>query len=247
DGKIGNAIPYAEDNRHLVVCMERGIYDLDTDNQGWTLLSELVNPPVPTRFNDGKCDAVGRLWTGTMPRTVDFKRPPDGGASLYSYSKGRLSLKASQMSLSNGIAWTSDNRTMFHNDSFPGTTCVYDFDLDTGSISNRRVLVEFRTLPDYKELGLPDGMTIDVNNKLWIVCFEAGSVIQVDPETAKILTRVQLPTKYTTSCCFGGKNYDVLYVTSASMFSDAPLPADGLLYQVTELGVKGKAPFGFAG
>ncbi|KAG0418135.1 hypothetical protein HPB47_005110 [Ixodes persulcatus] len=145
------------------------------------------------------------------------------------------------------MAWTSDHRTMFHNQSIPGTTYVYDFDQNTGDLSNRRILVEFRTTPEYKDLGVPDGMTVDANNKIWMVCFGAGSVIQVDPETAKILTRVQLPTKYPQSCCFGGKNYDVLYVTSVSHFSKTPVPADGLLYQLTELGAKGKETFEFAG
>ncbi|CAN8005138.1 unnamed protein product [Ixodes pacificus] len=247
DGLIGNVIPYAQDNRQLMVCMEKGVYRLDTDTLNQTLLAELVDSSEPTRFNDGKCDAAGRLWAGTMPRILNFQKLPQGGHHLYSYSKGRLSLKASEMSLSNGITWTSDNRTMFHNDSFPGRTSVFDFDLDTGAISNRRVFVEFKSTLEYRDLGSPDGMTIDVNNKLWMVCFGSGFVIQVDPETAEILTKVQLPTKYTTSCCFGGENYDVLYVTSASLFSSAPLPSDGLLYQVTELGVKGKAPFEFAG
>ncbi|CAN7951449.1 unnamed protein product [Ixodes pacificus] len=90
-------------------------------------------------------------------------------------------------------------------------------------------------------------MTIDVNDKIWMACFGVGSVIQVDPETAKILNTVKVPAKYTTSCCFGGQNYDVLYVTSASFMKDATQPGDGLLYQVTELGVKGKAAFEFAG
>ncbi|KAL1442982.1 hypothetical protein MTO96_046150, partial [Rhipicephalus appendiculatus] len=112
---------------------------------------------------------------------------------------------------------------------------------------NRRVVAEFRVTPGYEQLGHPDGMTIDVNDKLWIACFAAGAVVQVDPETAKVLTKVNFPAKYTTSCCFGGKNYDTLYVTSASFPPDATRPEDGLLFQVTELGVKGKAAFEFAG
>ncbi|KAG0418137.1 hypothetical protein HPB47_005112 [Ixodes persulcatus] len=196
-GLIGNVIPYAQDNRQLMVCMEKGVYRLDTDTLHQTLLAELVDSPEPTRFNDGKCDAAGRLWAGTMPRIVNFEKLPQGGHHLYSYSKGRLSLKASEMSLSNGITWTSDNRTMtmFHNDSFPGRTSVFDYDLDTGAISNRRVLVEFKSTPEYRDLGIPDGMTIDVNNKLWMVCFGAGSVIQVDPETGNTdMTSCSVPS-----------------------------------------------------
>lgn len=65
--------------------------------------------------------------------------------------------------------------------------------------------------------------------------------------SAKILTKIKMPAKYTTSCCFGGKNYDVLYVTSASFLPDATGPDDGLVFQVTDLGAKGRAPYEFAG
>ncbi|KAL1480494.1 hypothetical protein MTO96_050978, partial [Rhipicephalus appendiculatus] len=70
---------------------------------------------------------------------------------------------------------------------------------------NRRVLVDFNKTPGFQELGLPDGMTIDVNDKIWMACFEGSAVIQIDPETAKILTKIEFPAKYTTSCCFGGR------------------------------------------
>ncbi|XP_042142554.1 putative sugar lactone lactonase YvrE isoform X2 [Ixodes scapularis] len=178
DGEIGNLIPYTEDNRKLMVCMNNGVYKLDLDTGAQTLLAEMFgpDPPVRSRINDGKCDAMGRLWAG-----------------------------------------------------------------------NRHVFIDFKITPGYENLGLPDGMTTDVNDKIWMACFGSGSIIQVDPETAKILNTIKFPTKFTTSCCFGGKNYDVLYVTSASSLSDSPQPADGLLYQVTELGTRGKAAFEFAG
>ncbi|KAM7295308.1 regucalcin-like [Ixodes scapularis] len=249
DGEIGNLIPYVEDNRKLMVCMESAIYKLDLDTRDQTLLEEMLDPdcPVRTRINDGKCDAKGRLWAGTMPREVDIENSVRGKNNFYCFSKGKVTLKMPQISLSNGITWTSDNRTMFYNDSIPGKTYVFNFDVDTGDISNRRVFIDFTTTPGYENLGLPDGMTIDVNDKIWMACFGVGSVIQIDPETAKILNTVKVPAKYTTSCCFGGQNYDVLYVTSASFMKDATQPGDGLLYQVTELGVKGKAAFEFAG
>ncbi|CAN8005136.1 unnamed protein product, partial [Ixodes pacificus] len=224
------------------------LYKLDLDTREQTLLAEMLDPdsPVRTRINDGKCDAKGRLWAGTMPR-VFHKKNARGVNNFYCYSKGKVTLKMPQISLSNGIAWTSDNRSMFYNDSIPGTTYAFDFDLDTGDISNRRVFIDFNRTPGYEHLGFPDGMTMDVNDKIWMACFGFGSVIQIDPETAKILNTIKVPAKYTTSCCFGGKNYDVLYVTSVSFIGDATHPADGFLYQVTELDVKGKAAFEFAG
>ncbi|XP_077496453.1 regucalcin-like isoform X2 [Amblyomma americanum] len=247
--EIGNLIPYAEDNRKLMVCMGNGVYRLDLDTKEKTLLTEMLDKdsPVPTRINDGKCDAVGRLWAGTMPLKVNIEGMAQGKNNLWSFSKGQLKHKLDKISISNGITWTANNRTMFYNDSVPGKTYAFDYDLASGEISNQRVLADFSVTPGYQQLGIPDGMTIDVNDKIWLTCFSAGSVVQIDPETAKVLTRIRFPAKYTTSCCFGGKNYDTLYVTSASFLPDASGPDDGMLFQVTGLGVKGKAAFEFAG
>uniref|UniRef100_A0A224YL22 Calcium-binding protein n=1 Tax=Rhipicephalus zambeziensis TaxID=60191 RepID=A0A224YL22_9ACAR len=232
--------------------MGRGVYRLDLDTMKKTLLTEMLDEesPVPTRINDGKCDAVGRLWAGSMPvkiDTVDVVGMVRGKANLWSFSKGQLKHKLGNVSLSNGITWTADNRTMFYNDSLPGTTYAFDYDIASGDISNKRILLDFKETPGFQELGHPDGMTIDVNDKVWLTCCLSGLVLQVDPETAKILTKVSFPTKYTTSCCFGGRNYDTLYVTSANFPPDATQHEDGLLYQVTGLGVKGRAAFEFAG
>lgn len=252
ENEIGNLIPSAEDNRKLVVCMGHGVYRLDLDTKEKTLLTEMLDKesPVPTRINDGKCDAAGRLWAGSMPvkiDPVDIESIVRGKNNFWSFSKGQLKHKLDKVNLSNGIAWTADNRTMFYNDSVPGATYAFDFDVASGDISNKRVLLDFKATPGFQELGLPDGMTIDVNDKIWLACCLSGLVLQVDPETAKVLTKVSFPTKYTTSCCFGGRNYDTLYVTSGNFPADATQPEDGLLYEVTELGAKGKAAFEFAG
>ncbi|KAH9363935.1 hypothetical protein HPB48_015046 [Haemaphysalis longicornis] len=228
--------------------MERGIYRFDLDTQKKTLLTEVSDPlsTVKTRLNDGKCDALGRLWTGSLPTALWVDIIPEKN-NFWSFSKGRLEHKLDKISLSNGITWTSDNRTMFYVDSIPKQIYAFDFDLNAGNIRNRRLLADFRSTPGYQGLGLPDGMTIDVNDKIWLTCFEGSGVIQIDPETAKILTKIDLPTKYTTSCCFGGPNYEDLYVTSASFLPESKKAEDGLLFRVTGLGVKGKAAYEFAG
>ncbi|KAH7975620.1 hypothetical protein HPB52_003716 [Rhipicephalus sanguineus] len=241
EGDIGNVIPFAGDNRQLALCMEHGLYRLDLGTRQKHLLVEMLDPesPVKSRLNDGKCDALGRLWTvqNLIPEKNNF----------WCYSKGQLEHKLDGVTISNGITWTNNNRIMFYDDSVPGQIYAFDFDLAAGEIRNRRVLVDFNKTPGFQELGLPDGMTIDVNDKIWMACFEGSAVIQIDPETAKILTKIDFPAKYTTSCCFGGENYDVLYVTTASFRPDAKKPEDGRLYRITELGVKGRAAYEFAG
>ncbi|XP_037498910.1 regucalcin [Rhipicephalus sanguineus] len=248
EGHIGNVIPFAEDNHRLALCMERGLYRLDLGTREKQLLVEMhdAQSPVKSRLNDGKCDALGRLWTGSMPSTGVLNLIPEK-SNFWCYSKGQLEHKLDGVTISNGITWTNDNKIMFYGDSVPGLIYAFDFDLAVGEIRNRRVLVDFNKKPGFQELGLPDGMTIDVNDKIWVACFGGSAVIQIDPETAKILTKIDFPAKYTTSCCFGGKNYDVLYVTTASFNPDAKRPENGRLYRVTELGAKGRAAYEFAG
>ncbi|XP_029824621.4 regucalcin [Ixodes scapularis] len=249
DGFVGNAIPCAQDGRQVVACVNTGIYKVDLDSRAKTLLTQVDdrNAAVKCAFSDGKCDAMGRLWAGTMPKERGTNEPFGKVCSLYCYSKGKVRSTLPQVSASSGIAWTSDDKTMYFNDSVPGKTYAFDYDLKTGTIQNRQLLIDFKSTFGYCDCGVPNGMTCDVNDKIWMTCFGTGTVLQIDPETAKILTRISLPTKCTTSCCFGGKDYDVLYVTSGSSDPEVTGPDDGMLYQITELGAKGSAPFEFIG
>nr|XP_054925278.1 regucalcin-like isoform X2 [Dermacentor andersoni] len=199
EGDLGNVIPFAQDNRKLALCMEHGLYRLDLDTHQRELLVEMLDPKstVQSRLNDGKCDALGRLWTGSMPSTGVQNLIPKKN-NFWCYSKGTLKHKLNGVTLSNGVTWTTDSRVMFYGDSVPGLIYAFDFDIAAGEIT-------------------------------------------------KILTKISFPAKYTTSCCFGGENYDVLYVTTASFRPDATRAEDGLLFRVTELGAKGKAAYEFGG
>ncbi|XP_036602182.1 regucalcin-like isoform X2 [Trichosurus vulpecula] len=112
--------------------------------------------------------------------------------------------------------------------------------------ANRRLLYKLE-----EEESMPDGMCIDIEGKLWVACIDAGRVIRVDPETGKRLQTVKMPTPRITSCCFGGKDYSELYVTSASDgLSQEELKREshaGEIFKVTGLGVKGIPQYSFAG
>ncbi|KAM4905812.1 regucalcin isoform 2-T2 [Sylvia borin] len=102
-----------------------------------------------------------------------------------------------------------------------------------------------------KEESIPDGMCIDTEGKLWVACYDGGRVIRLDPETGKRLQTVKLPVDKTTSCCFGGKDYSEMYVTSASDGMDkewlSRQPQAGGVFKITGLGAKGVPPYPFAG
>uniref|UniRef100_A0A2I2Z0W8 Regucalcin n=1 Tax=Gorilla gorilla gorilla TaxID=9595 RepID=A0A2I2Z0W8_GORGO len=102
-----------------------------------------------------------------------------------------------------------------------------------------------------KEEQIPDGMCIDAEGKLWVACYNGGRVIRLDPVTGKRLQTVKLPVDKTTSCCFGGKNYSEMYVTCARDGMDPEgllrQPEAGGIFKITGLGVKGIAPYSYAG
>ncbi|KAK7089812.1 regucalcin-like [Littorina saxatilis] len=213
-------------------------------NTGMVSTVQEVDGDTGNRFNDGKCDAKGRLWAGTMGPELHGKGFEPEAGSLYCLDVDRsIEKKVSKVHISNGLAWTDDNKTFYYIDSVPRKVYAYDFDLETGAISKKRTAVDFA--PYSKEThGLPDGMTIDTDGKLWVACYGAAAVFKVDPETGKILQKIDIPAKETTSVCWGGKNLDELYVTCA-LVNLSPeefktkYPLAGSIFKVTGTGSKG--------
>lgn len=228
-----------------VIGLGRSLAFLDWNTATVQKLVE-VEQGTKNRFNDAKCDASGRLWAGTMGHESEPAKPERQMGSLYSFSKDHVLKKhVDKIDISNGLAWSLDNQTMFYIDSLPRKVFAFDFDVTDGNISNQRTAVDFNT-STVEELGYPDGMCIDVEGKLWVACYNAGKVIRFDPETAKQLQTVNFPAKRITSCCFGGQNYDELYVTCGKTgltddeFSNQQ-PLAGSIFKVTGLGVHGSS------
>lgn len=207
DKMIGALIPTNEQGK-LLAALTDGLYIIDAE----TVEQEfLVNPETntdQTRFNDGKCDRSGRFWVGTMDLEED--RPL---GNLYCLDKElNLEEKVKDVKISNGLAWSLDNKKMYYIDSPTKKVFAFDYDLETAEISKRRVIIKFA-----EGEGVPDGMTIDNQGKLWIAHFGGAQVSRWDPETGKKIDKVELPVSNVTSCAFGGKNMDELYMTTASV------------------------------
>jgi sugar lactone lactonase YvrE len=146
------------------------------------------------------------------------------------------------VTISNGIVWTADKKTMYYNDTPNGTVDAFDYNDKTGEISNRRVAIR---IP--RGGGGPDGMTIDADGNLWVALWGSGTVGKFDPRTGEQLQKVIVPAQNVSSCAFGGKDLDILYITTARAWvSDQKLkefPLSGGLFSVKP-GVKGvKAEF----
>ena len=150
----------------------------------------------------------------------------------------------SDVSVSNGMAWSLDWTKMYYIDSPTRKIYRFDYNEETGDLTNRETTIDFK---EDKTHGLPDGMTIDSEGKIWVAEFHGGCVCRWDPATGEMLQRIPIPALKTTSCCFGGPNYDTLFVTSCSMgYTPEELekknPEAGFIFAVTGLGVKGMPP-----
>jgi sugar lactone lactonase YvrE len=199
-------------NDKFLVALRGGFACLDPETGELTRIADPEADLSGNRFNDGKCDPQGRLWAGTM-----VEHGPWGGASLYCLDTD-LSVRKmlDRVTTSNGLTWSRDSRRFFYIDTPTHQVVVFDFDPASGEITNRRLVVE---IP--RELGSPDGMTIDEEDHLWIALWGGSSVIRVNPTGGKIEYRITLPADAVTSCAFGGPGLDELYITTACVGLDA--------------------------
>ncbi|UXP30938.1 SMP-30/gluconolactonase/LRE family protein [Reichenbachiella agarivorans] len=233
--RIGTIVP-ATDGR-AVLALQDGIYYYDLDS---SKLDLIVSPEAEIsnmRFNDGKCDPSGRLWVGSM-----HLDQIDDAAALYKIdSSGNSIQMLDSVTISNGIAWSADKKTMFYIDTPDGKVRVFDYDDATGTISNERYMM------DFSEYGYPDGSTIDAEDNLWVCLWNGGKVLRIDTKTGTISGQIHVPAHNITSCAFGGKNLDSLFITSARVDMRASeldaMPLSGSVF-VAVPGVKGvKASF----
>ena len=168
------------------------------------------------RFNDGKCDPAGRLWAGTM--AIDESH---AAGTLYClYPDLSVHRKVPGVSVSNGIDWSLDHRTMYYVDSPTRRIVAYDYDVATGEIANPRTVFD---VPEGE--GFPDGMTIDAEGHLWVALWDGGRVLRVDPTAGRAVDEIRMPVSRPTSCAFGGRDLDELFITSASNLPAAQLRA----------------------
>lgn len=222
-GLLGCAVPCA-DGRWLLA-RDHGFAYYEPLTRQLQLLAQPEADLPRNRFNDGKCDPQGRFFAGSMHLDL-----AEGEANLYRVDASLNVVRVlSGVTISNGLAWSADGRTMYYTDTLTRRIDCFDFDPSDGGISNRRLLVQVAD-------GYPDGMDIDVNGNLWVALWGASAVVCYDGRSGAELARVQLPVSQPSSCCFGGPDLDTLFITTArqSLSIDALLnePTAGSIYQV---------------
>ena len=163
---------------------------------------------LDNRLNDGRVDARGRLWVGTMDNQL---HRPNG--SLYRVDgDGTAERIFSGVIVSNGIAFSPDNRYLYFTDTRRHVTWRFEFDLDEGRVFNRQVFADYSGSGDR-----PDGACVDVDGGIWTAFFAGGRIVRYRPDGV-IDVVVTMPVTNPTCVCFGGGDLRTLYITTATKF-----------------------------
>ena len=195
-------------------------------------MTRLATVDSGDRMNDGAVDPGGRFLAGTMR----MDRTP--GAALYRLDPdGTVSTLLRSVAISNGLGWSPDGGRMFYVDTPTRRIDVFDYDVATGVLTDRRPFVDIGDLP-----GNPDGLAVDVEGGVWVALARGGTVRRFDPDG--VLDAVlHVGTAWPTSCAFGGADLGTLYVTTHGAADDAR--AGALL--AARPGIVGLPPTAFAG
>jgi D-xylonolactonase len=170
----------------------------------------LFAPEGVPGFNDLFTDAKGRVYTGSMrsnPFTTEGPRTP--GECYRIDGENRAVQLYGGVSLTNGIGFSPDGRTLYHSDSARSLVLVHQLDDSGRAVPGKHIPVDF-----------PDGLAVDVEGGIWVAQYQGGAIARYEPNGARS-AHVRVPAHAVTSLCFGGADGRDLYVVTADNDTDA--------------------------
>ena len=235
----------------LVIALRHGVFRAPVWGGPLLHLATLDYNPQYMRANDGKCDALGRFWVGT----IDETRTRHNAALFCIDARG--SVDAPQVhcminpaelpaTTANGLAWSPDQSTLYWADTPSHTVWSWEHELTNNRLNERCVFASFKTKPEgwapdpldavnggYR--GRPDGASVDSQGNYWVAMFEGRRVCQLAPD-GQLLAEYSVPLQCPTMPCFGGEDLKTLYLTSArhhrSAAELAAYPLSGAVLQM---------------
>ena len=210
----------------LVIALRHGVFRAAHWGGELVRIATLPYDSSVVRANDGKCDALGRFWVGTIDEPKASR-----AAELYSIDcragQAVVQRQAGDALTANGLAWSPDGRTLYWADTPQHLVHAWDFDLAANRLSDHRTQLQFASKPagwtfaDGSYQGRPDGAAVDALGNYWVAMFEGRRVCQVAPD-GHLLQTLDTPAQCPTMPCFGGEDLKTLYVTSARHGRGAP-------------------------
>ncbi|MXP42061.1 SMP-30/gluconolactonase/LRE family protein [Altererythrobacter soli] len=223
-----------------IVALASGVHTLDFDTGECSLLARHVDLDDRVQLADGKVDRRGRFIVGSSDRGMKEAR-----GKLYALDPGATELRAidDDVFLANGPCWSPDDKIFYHADSIRKLIYAYDYDIESGTVANRRPFASTEELG-----GIPDGATVDAEGHVWSAICEGGKLVRFRPD-GSIERIVDFPVKLPGSVMFGGANMDQIFVPTLSpAFLGRPAdPLDGCTFVIEELMIHGIAEPRFAG
>jgi len=196
--QIGGLLLHEEN--HLILFTDRDVRKLTLGTKKVEVIYRM-NFEAGERFNDAIADAAGRLWAGTMDATFSKGK-------LYRFESGKAPIIVLEnLGITNGMGFSGDGRTFYHTDSIPGTITKYEYNIETGEISNEVLFFKMD-----EQDGCPDGMEVDADDNIWTACWGGGQIMKLS-SSGEILERIAIPAKQPSSLAFGNNN--VLVTTAA--------------------------------
>lgn len=233
--RIGCAV-LTNDPMVLLIALQSGLYRYHLQAHTRELLEGTAVNAEGLRFNDGKVDPRGRFWVGSMEVDVT-----DALGVLYRLDANGLTPLRDGLGISNGLAWRSDLKRMYHIDSKRKQIAEYEYDAESGELGET-----LRAIDTSAHEGLPDGMCIDADDRLWVAFWGGSRVRCFDPATDQWLHEIVFPASQVSSCAFCGESLDTLLVTTAGIGKRGEEPLAGRLFKA-KVPAKGLPPVRWGG
>ena len=213
----------------IILVSNNGINLFDTNNKKFERILNIESKFLHTRSNDGASDVIGRLWFGTMQNNFD----KDGESipikenigKLYRVDKDNIiTIVEDNIGIPNTFVWSPDNKNFYFTDTLDGNIMKYDYDIETGNLSNKQFFANF-------DRGFPDGSTMDTDGCLWNCRWGGSCVVRYTP-AGEVDQVIEMPVENITNCVFGGKDLKTLFITSANNPGKNQHELDGSLFSV---------------
>jgi len=211
----------------LILATTNGLKLFNTSNKKFESVVNIENQQSLTRSNDGASDALGRFWFGTMQNNFDKNGNgiplKENIGKLYKVDTNKkISVVEEGLGIPNTFVWSPDNTNFYFTDTLNGTILSYDFELESGELSNKKNFATF-------DRGHPDGSTIDTDGCVWNCRWGGSCIVRFTP-SGKVDQIIEMPVQNITNCVFGGKDMKTLFITTASNEDKNNL--DGSLFSI---------------
>lgn len=190
----------------LITAFQGGVGRFNLANQSMSVITDMNLDWKYLRCNDGVADNDGQLWVGTM-----YLQHLKNAGSVYRINaKNQLKVKIKNVTISNGMCWSLDNKRLYYTDSVTREIRSYFFDKESDDLHFEKVVVR---IPQDK--GLPDGMAMDEEGNIWVALWGGFGVGRFDIVSGRMISFIEIPVPYVTFCSFVGTHLDTLIITTA--------------------------------